>query len=278
MMNPTLDEGIIKRALENDPDGAQAEWLATFRTDLSAAFSLESLEACTVKGRVELPASPMIQYQAFVDPSGGKADAFTLAIGHRAEDKAIIDLVRAWPSPFNPKMVVTEIADVLKGYGVLNVTGDKFAAVWPIAEFREHGIAYEQCEQNKSELYLAFIPVTNSSGVELPDNKTLFNQLRRLERKRGRAAKDSIDHPQGCMTTWPTPWRVLATCSTRPKAHAVSLIRACTYHSKSYGLLWATGRCLSGFHMVTVLLRGSLGRPTTTRSGFLPHLSLKGRA
>ena len=66
---------------------------------------------------------------------------------------------------------------------------------WPIAEFREHGIAYEQCEQNKSELYLAFIPVTNSSGLELSDNKTLFNQLRRLERKRGRADKDSIDHP-----------------------------------------------------------------------------------
>ena len=78
---------------------------------------------------------------------------------------------------------------------MLNVTGDRFAAEWPIAEFREHGIAYSQCEQNKSELYLAFVPVTNSCGVELPADKRLLTQLRRLERKRGRAGKDTVDHP-----------------------------------------------------------------------------------
>src|SRR5215813_752852 len=85
-MNPTLDQAKIDRELERDPEGAQAEWLATFRTDLSAAFSPEALEACTVKGRDYLPPSPIIQYQAFVDPSGGKADSFTVSIGHKAED------------------------------------------------------------------------------------------------------------------------------------------------------------------------------------------------
>src|SRR5262249_49321681 len=153
--NPTLDEAKIARELERDPDGASAEWLATFRSDLSAAFSPESLEACIIKGRSELPASPIIQYQAFVDPSGGKADSFTLTIGHKGEDRAIIDLIQAWDAPFNPKEVTGEIAQVLKSYGVLNVTGDRFAAEWPIAEFRDRGIAYEQCEVNKSELYLA---------------------------------------------------------------------------------------------------------------------------
>jgi hypothetical protein len=88
-MNPTLDQAKIDRELERDPEGAQAEWLATFRNDLSAAFSPEALEACTVKGRAELPASPIIQYRAFVDPSGGKADSFTLAIGHKENGKAI---------------------------------------------------------------------------------------------------------------------------------------------------------------------------------------------
>jgi hypothetical protein len=193
-MNPTIDEGLIQREIERDPEGAQAEWLATFRTDLQAAFSPQSLEGCTVKGRDELPASPIIEYRAFCDPSGGKVDSFTLAIGHKS-DRAIIDLCRAWEAPFNPKEVVSEIAEVLKGYGVLNVTGDRFAAEWPIAEFSAHGVSYTQCEQNKSELYLAFIPVTNSCGVELPDDKRLLTQLRRLERKRGRAGKDSVDHP-----------------------------------------------------------------------------------
>jgi Phage Terminase len=99
-MNPTLDQGLIQRELERDPEGAQAEWLATFSTDLSAAFSVESLESCTIKGRDYLPPSPIIQYQAFVDPSGGKSDSFALAVGHKENDKAIIDLVRAWQAPF----------------------------------------------------------------------------------------------------------------------------------------------------------------------------------
>src|SRR5262249_48431929 len=82
-MNLTIDEGLIQRELERDPDATSAEWMAQFRSDVSAAFSVESLEACTVKGRDYLPPSPIIQYQAFVDPSGGKADSFTVSIGHK---------------------------------------------------------------------------------------------------------------------------------------------------------------------------------------------------
>jgi hypothetical protein len=51
-MNPTLDEDLIQRELERDPEGAQAEWLATFRTDLQAAFSPEALEACTIRAGI----------------------------------------------------------------------------------------------------------------------------------------------------------------------------------------------------------------------------------
>jgi hypothetical protein len=154
-MKPTISEDLIQRELERDPEGAQAEWLATFRTDLQAAFSPEALEACTIKGCDDLPSSPIVAFSAFVDPSGGKHDAFTLAIGHKTEDRAIVDLVRAWEPPFNPKVVTAEIAEVLKGYGVRNVTGDRFAAEWPVAEFREHGIAYEQCEQSNQLLTLS---------------------------------------------------------------------------------------------------------------------------
>src|SRR5262249_34566018 len=107
-MNPTLDQAKIDRERERDPDAAASEYLATFRTDLSAAFSVESLEACTVAGRSELPASPIIEYKAFVDPSGGKADAFTVAIGHQEDGKAVIDVAKAWQAPFDPGVVTGE--------------------------------------------------------------------------------------------------------------------------------------------------------------------------
>ena len=124
-MNPTIDEGLIQRELEADPDAAKAEWLAEFRTDLQAAFSPEALEACTVKGRVELPPSPLIQYRAFVDPSGGARDSFALAIGHKEDDTIIVDLVYAWTAAplLDPGVVVSEAAEILKCYGVLVCNG-----------------------------------------------------------------------------------------------------------------------------------------------------------
>jgi hypothetical protein len=195
MMNPTIDEGLIQRELEADPDAAKAEWLAEFRTDLQAAFSPEALEACTVKGRVEMLPSPIIPYVAFTDPSGGRSDSFTLAIGHEERNVAVLDLLEAWKAPFDPGVVVSEAAETLKHYGVLSVTGDRFAAEWPISAFRTHGIAYEQCEKVKSDLYLSLVPTVNSKLIEFLDSRHLIGELRRLERKRGRLGKDSIDHP-----------------------------------------------------------------------------------
>jgi len=106
-----------------------------------------------------------------------------------------VDVAKAWPAPFDPSVVVSEIAELVKSYGVLNVTGDNYGGEWPVASFRERGIAYTRCEKSKNDLYLNFVPVTNSRAVELPDDKRLLSELRRLERKRGRSGKDTVDHP-----------------------------------------------------------------------------------
>ncbi len=39
------------------------------------------------------------------------------------------------------------------------------------------------------------IPILNSRRCELPDDRRMIDELRRLERRRGRSGKDSIDHP-----------------------------------------------------------------------------------
>jgi hypothetical protein len=75
------------------------------------------------------------------------------------------------------------------------VRGDAYAGEWPREQFRKHGVAYELSEKNRSELYLDLIPVVNSKRCELPDNRKLIDELRRLERRRGKTGKDSVDHP-----------------------------------------------------------------------------------
>src|SRR5262249_151488 len=58
--------------------------------------------------------------------------------------------------------------------------------------FAVHGLAYERCELTMSDLYLAAIPLMSSKRVELLDNDRMVKEFRRLERKRGRGGKDSI--------------------------------------------------------------------------------------
>ena len=52
------------------------------------------------------PPIPSAKYFGFVDPSGGAADSFTLAIAHREPDgKVVLDLVYERRPPFSPNEV-----------------------------------------------------------------------------------------------------------------------------------------------------------------------------
>jgi hypothetical protein len=194
-MNPTITQEFIDQEMARDPDAGRSEWLAQFREDIEAAFSLESIEQCIIPGRRELLPAQQVSYVAFVDPSGGRHDQFTVAVAHRSKESAVIDLVRAWKPPFDPSEVTKECAEVLKPYRVRNVTGDAYGGEWPREQFRKHGINYEVSEKNRSQLYLELIPVLNSKRCELPDDRRMIEEFRRLEKRRGRSGKDSIDHP-----------------------------------------------------------------------------------
>jgi hypothetical protein len=197
-MNPTLPADYIERMREDDPDAYRSEVLGEFRVGLAALFDPESLEACVVRDRRELAPAAGVAYRAFVDPSGGRSDAFTLAIGHRAADQVVaMDLLRAWRAPFNPSDVVAEAAAVLKSYGVHRVTGDRYAGEWPREAFSRRGIMYETAEKPKSDLYLEALPVVNAGKVELLDLPELLRELRGLERRRGTSGRDRVDHRSG---------------------------------------------------------------------------------
>jgi hypothetical protein len=196
VMNPTIPQKLIAREAEKDPSAARAEWWAEFRDDIEDFLSLEAIQACCVLPG-ELARHPYVAYRAFVDPSGGRADAFTLAIGHRRKDtgKYAVDSLRGWKPPFNPDEVVAEIVEGLRRYGVNTVTGDRYAASWVSSSFEKHKIRYEHCAKVKSELYLDFEGFVNTGRVELPESERLVNELVSLERRRGRSGRDIIDHP-----------------------------------------------------------------------------------
>jgi hypothetical protein len=194
--NSTLAQRVVDRALEKDRARGSAEYLAEFRQDIEGFCALEVAEACVGDYREQQPATDN-SYEAFVDPSGGSEDSFTLAISHRdyRSDVVVIDAVREARPPFSPEQVVGDFAALLKSYRIMQVTGDRYAGEFPRELFRKHGISYELATQTKSELFRDFLPLLNSMSVTLPRSDRLLAQIVSLERRVSAVGKETITHP-----------------------------------------------------------------------------------
>jgi hypothetical protein len=196
-MNPSIDAAIISEAYEDDPASAAAEYGAEFRDDIAEFVPRNVIDACTVRGRIELPPAARVYYTAFVDPSGGTADSMTLAIAHAEREIGVLDAMREVRPPFSPEAVVAEFAALLRYYRISRITGDRYAGEWPRERFRGYGIEYEPSERPKSEIYRDTLPLLNSGKVELLDLPRLATQFVGLERRTARGGRDSIDHAPG---------------------------------------------------------------------------------
>lgn len=198
-MNPSVPQAIVDNALAEDEPAARAEYLAEFRRDVETYVPREAVEACTVPGRYGLPPVSGVQYVAFCDPSGGSADAFTLAIAHREERHgtpiAVLDYLAERRPPFSPEAVVEEFTAALKLYRCRTVTGDRYGGEWPREAFRRHGVEYQVAGKPRNDLYVVLLPLISSGRVELLDHRGLATQLVSLERRTARGGRDTIDHP-----------------------------------------------------------------------------------
>ena len=154
-MNPTIDKRLIELAMNEDPAAGRAEYEAEWREDVEAFISHELVEAVTISGRHELPRIQGAKYFAFVDPSGGRIDSFTLAIAHAEKSgRIVLDVLRERRPPFQPSEVVAEFADVLKAFKVESVQSDRYAGEWVVEAFKAHGIRVSCSERTASEIYI----------------------------------------------------------------------------------------------------------------------------
>lgn len=81
--------------------------------------------------------------------------------------------------------------------GLYTTTGDKYAPAFVQEGFRSHAATYTPSMQDRSALYLELLPLVNASRVVLLDLPDLLLELRGLERRRGTAGRDRIDHRPG---------------------------------------------------------------------------------
>jgi hypothetical protein len=199
--NQTLDEDTIAAQRQADPEGALSEWDAQFRIDITAFLDDALIEASIDYGRpLELPPQPGINYQAWTDPSGGRGDAFTVAIGHtHANGRLVVDLVRGKhvapdEHSFDPHVATADFASLLKQYRIQTITGDAYAGEWPGRSFSAAGITYRAAELNRGEIYMEALPLFTRGVISLPNHSTLLRELRMLERHTHKSGKDTVDH------------------------------------------------------------------------------------
>lgn len=199
LMNPTFRQEVIDKAYEADPLDAAAEYGSVFRTGLTAFLEEDWLQAAIDPGCFERSYAARNRYHAFVDPSGGKRDSFSLGIAHRQDSIAFLDVAKEWRAPLDPAVAVEEIAKILQSYHITSVEGDSYAGEWVASAFRSQGISYQPSQLNRSEIYLEAGPMLAQGRIRLLDAHRLTAQLRQLERKTTPSGRDRVDHPPGGM-------------------------------------------------------------------------------
>jgi len=122
-----------------------------------------------------------------------------MGIAHKNADSGhiILDRVEEKKPPFEPKTVVREFSNIFKEYGIYSIEGDSYAGDWVVSAFKDEDLRLEPSKKNKSEIYLDFEPLLAQGQVELLDNRTLFEQLRGLERRTKTGGRDKVDHFPG---------------------------------------------------------------------------------
>jgi hypothetical protein len=197
-MNPTLPADYLTRMAQDDPEAYRSEVLGEFRAGLTTLFDPDALAACVAADVRERAPERGRRYTSFVDAASGSGkDAFTLAVAHLVGDVAVLDVVCAWKPPFNPSGVIAEASDVLRRYGLLATTGDRYAPGFVSEGFRANGLQYHASERDRSALYLDLLPAVNAEKVVLLDDADLLRELRGLERRRGTTGRDRVDHRSG---------------------------------------------------------------------------------
>ena len=197
-LNPLIDQSVIDQAMAEDAASASAEWMGEFRSDISGWLSLEVVEAAVdVDVTVRPPHTINNSYVGFTDSSGGVKDSFTLAIAHDEAGISVLDCVVEIKAPFSPSEAVSQIAAVLKSYGLSEVHGDRYAAGFTVDSFAANGISYKHSERDRSTIYTDALPMFSSGRVRLLDSPRLVSQLASLERKTSPGGRDRVDHPRG---------------------------------------------------------------------------------
>jgi hypothetical protein len=184
-LNPRITDEELAREQFEDPESFDREFLAKWgAAGDHKPFGREMVEACTDHGRIAVPPKAGNDYVARID-AAFKRDTFPLGIAHREGERVVVDLIHSWKPagpkrPLDDKVVVAEIVEILRPYGIGTVIGDQFCDVPLKTEFARHGIGFIEravTEASKYQEYTNLASAMRGKLVSLPDQEDIRADL-----------------------------------------------------------------------------------------------------
>jgi hypothetical protein len=137
-----------------------------------------------------LPPHHTFRYIATTDPAT-RGNAWPLIISHVDEQGVlVVDMAVEWQgssmTPLSPRRVLSEIRDIVRPYSVSILYTDQYSVdslrdlAGPIGL---HLIEQTSSARENLELYNAFGTRLSEGKVQLPNNRVLLDDLRRVQRK-----------------------------------------------------------------------------------------------
>jgi hypothetical protein len=185
-MNPAIDPAFLAEEEKNDPEYYAREYLAEFWESAANFLPSDSVQACVVAQRFELPPQPGPRYTAALD-AAFRGDAFAFSITHRTGEKILEDVIRSWRGsrshPVNLAEVLGEIVSFLRRYRITRIFGDQFCSE-PIRQaLVTQGIQFEQRTTlgSRAQCFNSLRTLITSGQIELLDDAETVAELKRLQ-------------------------------------------------------------------------------------------------
>ncbi len=194
-VNPHIRRSDLDGEFLGDPDGAAQEFGAQWVSGMGSFLDAVKVYQAVVEGRVVLPPAKdqetgelRHQYIAAADPAFARGgDWFGFAIMHRAGERYVLDVLRAWrgkDGPLNSDATLDEIAELCAAYGVPFVISDQHSAV-PISDgLRRRNVTMKYqplTAERKLDIFTSLKRALNLGQVELLDDNAATNELVHLE-------------------------------------------------------------------------------------------------
>lgn len=194
-VNPEIPQKFLNKEKARNYDNWRREFQAEFSEKLEAFFSLELMQRPFVLAG-DLSYESEYKYHLGLDQSGlsGK-DRFALAIAHKEEGLAVVDVVRSWETK-DLDIILDEIEKLAITYHLTEISIDRYSKGYVENSFRKIGLTIK-IRPSLADVFVVLKAKMIQDKLQLPDRPDIRAGLKNTIAIYNKSNKLTIFHERG---------------------------------------------------------------------------------